>query len=755
MRPAHVIARRCWWLASVALLVCFAVLAFAACTDANIPPLSGETDLVTVSETEPVSVLLTESIVEPATDPTTRVVTEPETVSETHLETAPMSDPITESETEVVTVSITDLLTEPTTDAVTESITEPATEPVTESETERDGVITLAPPSVPEPDKTPAAMPRLDITTEGGQAVQSKEVYVNATVSLSGCHEEYAFSDAVAGIRVRGNSTASPEKKPYRLKFAVKQSMLGLNNGRAYKSWCLMADYYDGSMLRTFGTFKFAKALLENRYFSSDCTHVEVYINGEYRGVYLLCEQTQINSGRVDIPELADGDTALEQGYLLIGQGGRNDEPGTVVVYPGITVTDHNGSMATYTGMNFALSGGDYTEAQKKYVSDYVSGVFKVVAHAVYDNQYYSLTREGELVPKTDFAPDMTAREKEIATVGAVFNIEAAVSMCILDEIVKNLDAMTFNMYVDLSPEGDGVLTLAAPWDFDFSMANTHYATTHSPNGYYATNLSESEGVRTNLWYVMLGSIDWFEDMIRAEWKANYLELQTVVSDMISTNYRYDSAFKRDWARWGAPNTRQLIHHHDRDDLASFADHEDAGNFVTDWLTRRLEWLNRCWGDGGTMSDGDLQLTFTTQADMMLIEGIKRCEVTLDDGCLALRPTAEAYDPYFTFRYDVLGWAYDAQDHAYLEFTYRIPADSSAKTFATELFLCTGQVYNATGGISTTVTVTADGEWHTARVNLGATGYWEGIIHAIRFDFFSACEAGDVMYLKDFKLLED
>ena len=131
--------------------------------------------------------------------------------------------------------------------------------------------------------------------------------------TLSNCDESFAFEGIGVNIRARGNSTFGAPKKPFRLKFDKKQGMLGLNGGQKYKSWVLMADYYDGSMLRTYGTFKFAKALMENVYYSSDCTHVEVYLNGEYRGVYLLCEQTQINRGRVDIPEMEEGDTSVEQ----------------------------------------------------------------------------------------------------------------------------------------------------------------------------------------------------------------------------------------------------------------------------------------------------------------------------------------------------------------------------------------------------------------------------------------------------------
>ena len=634
-------------------------------------------------------------------------------------------------------------------DGPTEEPTEELTDAPTEEPTEK--------PTEPETDERP--MPRLDIYTDDGGDVTSKDVYKHGTATLSNCHEKFAFENVGVNIRARGNSTFGAPKKPFRLKFDAKQEMLGLNGGKAYKSWVLMADYYDGSMLRTFGTFKFAKALMESKYYSSDCTHVEVYLNGEYRGVYLLCEQTQMNRGRVDIPEKEDGDNSLEHGYLMIGVGGQADEPELVTIPIDLRITDRTGQTRHYHAINFTLSGGTYTREQKEYVSRYVAGVFQVIGKAVYDNEYYDLDRDGTLTRKRHFEWAKTPEEKQIETVSAVFNLESAVSMCILDEICKNLDAMAFNMYVDLSPEGDGVLTLAAPWDFDFSMANTHYSTTHSYSGFYATNFSESEGVRVNFLYVLMGSIPWFEDMIREQWQENYTELKSVVSEMISVNHAYDAAFNRDWERWGKPIHRNLIHHHAQADLSTFGEHADAGTFVTDWLTMRLWWLNKQWGDG-TEEDlfdveeaPELQLTFRTQENLAIVTGERRCTVELTEDGLLLRPNHEAYDPYFSFDYDLIGKKYDAMFYPILEFTYKIPRSSSQRTFVTELFLCTGGVENATGGVSTAVEVEADGKWHTVRIDLSETGFWSGTIHEIRMDFFSSCAPDDRMYLKDFKIL--
>lgn len=600
-----------------------------------------------------------------------------------------------------------------------------------------------------------AKLPRVDVKTENGQTISSKEEYVKATVSLSECEAQYIFTDSPAGIRVRGNSTAAAPKKPYRIKFDTKQSFLGLNDGNEFKSWCLMADYYDGSMLRTWATFKFADVLLENKYYSADCTHVELYINGEFNGVYLLCEQTQIDNDRIDIPEKKDDDKNLELGYLLVGQGGRTDEPETVVIHLGIDVYDRNGEKRHFDSMNFALSGSGYTAAQKKYVSDYVSGVFKVVAKALYENDYYSLLRNGKLVKKTDLK-GKTTQEKQIETINAVFNIESAVSMCVLDEIAKNLDAMTFNMYVDLSPNGDGRLTLAAPWDFDFAMANTHYATTHGTSGFYATNFSVSEGMRTNLWFVMLGSIDWFEEMCTELWKEHYLELKSIAYETYLMSYVYQDAFDKDYTKWGLPANRSLIHHHCVADLNTFKKHLDSGEFLGDWLVKRLVWLDRQWGNTEPdvkLEQSDLLIVdFTKKESMSYLNGFKRCEgeITPDGLKMSL---LEARDPYFYIDFTTLGESFEAEDYPYLEIECLVPMTNALDFYSAEVFLCSGSTASATAGVSVNFDLGMPmGRMIKYRIDLSKSGFWSGDIHKLRFDYFDGCEIGDYIIIKSVSL---
>ena len=593
-------------------------------------------------------------------------------------------------------------------------------------------------------------MPRIDINTEGGVDITSKDYYVRAQISVSRCDDKYIRTNLEGGIRARGNSTFGAPKKPYRIKFDKKQNLLGLNGEKHFKNWVLMADYFDASMLRTFATFKLAAVLLEGQYYSSDCIPVEVFLNGNYHGVYLLCEQTQINPGRVNIYEKDDDETSLEIGYLMIGQGGRTDEPETVVIPANITVTDRTGATFTFGSLNFALSGSGYTEEQKAYVTNYVEGVFKVLRGALYEDKYYTLSRDGKLSIKP-FPAGKTKAEKQIETIDAVFNIESAVALCALDEIVKNLDAMTFNMYVDLSPKGDARLTLAAPWDFDFSMANTHYSTTHSYKGFYATNISYSEGMRTNLFYIMFGSVDWFEEMVCELWQEKYTQMQQVVYDVLLYSYKYQKAYNRDWERWGSASGRLLIHHHASADLAAFTKHLDNGTLLYTWLTKRLEWLDRQWGNTeypeGTYPD--IVIDFTKEESINLTSNWKRCEGVITTQGLLLS-TDNGYDPYFTIELE--SFEAVAEDYPYIEVKMKIPTSNSKSEYHTEIFLSSGTIQYATGGISVSFTSSATGTYATYKINLEETGFWIGDIHRIRLDYFSGCNPGDVAYVEYIKL---
>lgn len=160
--------------------------------------------------------------------------------------------------------------------------------------------------------------------------------YEDCTITLTDEAENTVLDKVEAEVKVRGNWTTSYDKKPLRIKFKKKQSMLGLNEGQAYKSWVLLAEYKDASMLRNKTALTIAGEILEkDGLYASDAELVEVRINGEYWGVYLLAEQQQINKGRIDITEAEDDYTGTDIGYFLEFDGYyMNEDPFSGFRYP-------------------------------------------------------------------------------------------------------------------------------------------------------------------------------------------------------------------------------------------------------------------------------------------------------------------------------------------------------------------------------------------------------------------------------------
>ena len=108
------------------------------------------------------------------------------------------------------------------------------------------------------------------------------------------------YDGGLKQLKSRGNSTFEYLKKPYQIKLDEKADLLG--NGEKEKTWVLLANYADPSMMKD----KLCKDLASDFHLpgSPDCKWVDLYFDGEYRGVYLLSEKIQISSNGLEITDL-------------------------------------------------------------------------------------------------------------------------------------------------------------------------------------------------------------------------------------------------------------------------------------------------------------------------------------------------------------------------------------------------------------------------------------------------------------------
>ena len=99
-------------------------------------------------------------------------------------------------------------------------------------------------------------------------------------------------------FRGRGNSTWNMAKKPYRFKMSKKASVCGLPKA---KTFALLANYIDCSLMRNVVAMWVANYL--KMPYANHMIPVKVYLNGIYKGAYMLTEKIGIGGGSVDIEE--------------------------------------------------------------------------------------------------------------------------------------------------------------------------------------------------------------------------------------------------------------------------------------------------------------------------------------------------------------------------------------------------------------------------------------------------------------------
>ena len=104
------------------------------------------------------------------------------------------------------------------------------------------------------------------------------------------------YSGRVKSIGGRGQSTWGAAKKPYSVTLSDRADLLGM--GKA-KKWILLANAYDSSHLRNKIVLDASAAV--GPPYTPECRWVDLYLNGEYAGLYLLTERNEVNSQRVDI----------------------------------------------------------------------------------------------------------------------------------------------------------------------------------------------------------------------------------------------------------------------------------------------------------------------------------------------------------------------------------------------------------------------------------------------------------------------
>lgn len=416
--------------------------------------------------------------------------------------------------------------------------------------------------------------------------------YHECTVKLSNCDVEYKL-EKTAGIKVRGNWTTTYPKKPFRIKFDKKQPMLGLNDGAKCKSWVLLADYKDVSLERNSLAFYLGNQIFEtDGYYSSDSRQVELYLNGEYWGVYLLAEQQQVNAERINItePETPEGEPYLgtDIGYFIEYDGYYNLEIETerfecdYAKYGPLKT--RSGNRITPNQKGFAIKNDIYDITQTRFIESYMNNLYKICYEAVYNRKYY--TFNGDFTGLVAYAPSTDNPVQE--TVSKVIDIKSLVDTYIHCEIACDYDIgwSSFLMDVDFGAGAENnLLRFEAPWDFDSAFGLRDACA--SGEGLFAANSA-------NPWIIILINESWFWNMVKDKWQEmSRAGVQTSALSYVKElrTYYNSQEYKRNFDRWGFVISGESVWEIQQ----NVKNQSDAVDHLYNWLNKRFNYLDKQW----------------------------------------------------------------------------------------------------------------------------------------------------------------
>ena len=391
-------------------------------------------------------------------------------------------------------------------------------------------------------------IPVVRILTDGGAGIYDKQNYVPGTITIEDPVRMYSDDTLFVsrmGIRGRGNSTWSWEKKPWKVKLEDKAGILGMPKD---KEWALLANYADRTLLRNIVAMKLSEICGFS--WTPRIRSVEVYLNDDYQGVYSICEHKKVSSDRVDIDVIeetvTEGD-ALTGGYYLEMEENQ----------------DETTCWWTAMGVPMMFSEPEVpNEAQYAYVTGLIDE-FETV-----------LRSEG-------FADSLTGY-------AAYIDVPSFINYFIVQELTKNVDG-NLRKSSFITKERGKKMEMYHLWDFDLTLGNCGYFDWRVGNGPenfwvrdYASNSTYGGG-----WFWYLFRDPAFVEAVRERWNELMPELESIPYFIDDQALSLEKAAERNFQKWDINASVDWVM------FPSLGSYEAEVKYLKDFYTARLGWLDR------------------------------------------------------------------------------------------------------------------------------------------------------------------
>ena len=377
-------------------------------------------------------------------------------------------------------------------------------------------------------------VPIIEVNVQNGETVDSKEVWKECSVRIGEDYYDTVVSDGK--VRGRGNATwRDYPKKPYRIKFSSKESPFGFP---ANKDWVLLAEYNDKSFLRLPYMSEVSKAA--GAQYTINYKHVNLYLNGEYQGLYILTDQVKTGKNRVDIED--DGFFIEEDKYYY-------EEPL---------------SFSTAAGLNFSFK---YPDADDGAI---VSG----------DDNYTFIT---------SFFADLESALLNISVnptaVSSKVDYSSFAKWYLIQELTGNWEPNRFYVLESRTSK----LMMYPAWDPEWSMGLARNDNPNQGDGWYFPPVQpDNEAViwRTRQYFPWLFNDPAFISILKSEWNLMKPKLGSVSDRINEVKINIMWAQKDNFEKW--PTLDKCY----GAALIALGSWEAEVDYVNDFISNRIIWMD-------------------------------------------------------------------------------------------------------------------------------------------------------------------
>ncbi len=355
------------------------------------------------------------------------------------------------------------------------------------------------------------------------------------------------------GIQVHGSSSRYYDKQGYRIELRGEdgedeaRSMLGLPAG---SDFVLHAPYSDKTLIRNALAYRMGRAVAGSEGpWQPRTRFVELFIDGDYEGVYVLTERVRRDGDRVDIPRPAGSEAEgdLSGGYIVRIEQHRNEGWDT-----------SRGTRIDYHYPRYE----DITPQQDAWLKAWFEDFEAALSAEDWSSTY----------------PDWIV-------------VQDWIDHYIVNEMAHNIDAYRLSAYLYKDAAADGGRLHAGPiWDFDRAFGNVNYCDCEKIEGFIIDDLTNcGEGYQYPFWWKRLLSDPAFTAELRCRYEAlragplSDEELDRAIGELTA---ELEHAEPRDHERW------DVIGEHVDPNSYVGQSYEDEVEWLRDWQLQRAAWLD-------------------------------------------------------------------------------------------------------------------------------------------------------------------